>query len=153
MYLTTHTTTSMLPFTDTSKNWVMSKFISWLLGFSQNIAFIERHIGEKKKICYWEEREIAVSCIQPLSVVPKWMKSCITVYLQTQNWCLPRKASNLSRLRQKVEGKTKILESANSKSIAHVDSASDTVEPVTHGESLLSNLTSPLTVLAHNRSY
>lgn len=151
MYVTTHTTIPILPFTEIQQE--MSdqelKFISWLV-FNQNIAFIERHIRKKKEICHWE---ITVICIQTLRVVPKRLKSCITIHLETQNWCLPRKESSLSGLRQKARAKPKILGSADSKSTAQVDSAGETVEPVTQSECPLSSPTSPPMVLAQNHSY
>jgi len=60
LYVTAHTRTPILPFTQIQQELNDVKVHLLALVFSQNIAFIERHIVKKKITCHREMREITV---------------------------------------------------------------------------------------------
>lgn len=103
------------------KNWMMLKFISWLL-FSVKILLSWKGTKGNKNLSLRRQRNYCGLCYSSFSAPQKTDTLCW--------WCLPRKASSFIVFRQKVGGcgsnRTKVLESANSKKIAHMDSARGT---------------------------
>lgn len=112
------------------KNWVMLKYISHLL-FSAKILLSLKGT--------WGKRNLSLR-----------QKSVLFVFSLCQwsqkDWCLPRRASSLSRLRQKAEGTPKIFRKCRLKEHCTSGFGKWEVEPVTQGESSLSSPTAPLTV-------